>query len=323
MNTSTRLIETAPGITISVTVVGSGPLVILMHGWPELGLSWRHQLAPLAAAGFTVAVPDMRGYGGSSKPHAVGLYNANALADDMQAIASALGAQHWVAVGHDWGSVVAWRCALRFPKSVVGVFSLSVPHLPASDIPAQQSFELMYPDRFYYVRYFQQIGPAETELEQDVRGALKSIFFALSGDAPIGEWAKQRPKEGPMLPALRPPPAGPLSFISDDELNQYAEAYRKGGFFGPLSWYRNLDCNADQARRYGNQGISQPAGFLCGDKEIILSMAPQALDAMRSLCSDLRCEEILPGAGHWIQQERPEDVTQALLRFLHSVWQVA
>lgn len=320
MTKSLRLIETEPGIKISVTILGEGPLVILMHGWPELGLSWRHQLEHLAAAGYTVAAPDMRGYGDSSKPSTIDSYNTDALADDMMAIATALDAEHWVAVGHDWGSAVAWRCALRFPESVVGVFSLSVPHLPAASIPATQSFELMYPDRFYYVRYFQEIGLAEAELEQDPRLALKTIFFALSGDAPKGEWAKARAKDAPLLADLISPPAGPLSFISDKELDQYADAYREGGFFGPISWYRNLDRNADQGRAYGNQEIAQPAGFLCGDKEIILSMAPQALDAMRVLCSDLRCEEVLPNAGHWIQQERPEEVTQALLRFLQGVW---
>lgn len=320
MNRSVQLIATAPGINISVTIVGTGPLVILMHGWPELGLSWRHQIAPLAAAGYTVAVPDMRGYGESSKPNTIEPYNTDALADDMMAIATTIGAQHWVAVGHDWGSPVAWRCALRFPEAVVGVFSLSVPHVAAGDIPAQQSFEQMYPDRFYYVRYFQEIGPAEIELEKDVRAALKTIFFALSGTAPKGEWAKQRPQNSPLLSGLITAPEGALGFMSDDELDQYAEAYRNGGFFGPLSWYRNLDSNADQARAYGDQGITQPAGFLCGDKEIILSMAPMAIAAMRSLCSDLRCAEILPGAGHWIQQERPEEVNRALLHFLRGVW---
>lgn len=320
MDGTVRRIETAPGIRLSVRVAGEGPLVILMHGWPELGLSWRHQMGPLVAAGYTVAAPDMRGYGGSSKPAEVESYNADALADDMMAIAVALGARRWVAVGHDWGAPVAWRCAQRFPDAIAGVFGLSVPYMAASPIPAQQSFELGYPDRFYYVRYFQEVGRAENELEHDVRAALRTMFFALSGDAPKDEWAKPRPKDAPLLPGLAVPPSGPLSFMTDAELDEYADAFRRGGFYGSLCWYRNLDRNAEQARHYGDQRIAQPAGFLCGDKEIVLTLAPGALERQRVLCEDLRCEAIVPGVGHWIQQENPAAVTRALRDFLHGVW---
>jgi pimeloyl-ACP methyl ester carboxylesterase len=299
-----------------VQVAGSGPLIVLVHGWPELGLSWRHQIPALAQAGYQVAVPDMRGYGGSSKPGDVAAYGTDALADDMQALATALGAERWVAVGHDWGSPVAWRCALRFPDTVRGVYSLSVPHSAAPPISAAAGFELRYPDRFFYARYFQQVGPAEAELERDPRAALKKIFFALSGDAPKDEWVKYRPKNDPLLPGLSEPPAGPLSFMSDAELDKYTEQYRLGGFFGPVSWYRNSDRNSEEARAYGEQRIAQPAGFLCGSKEIVLTMAPHGLQAQRALCADLKAEIILDGAGHWIQQERPEAVNAALLEFL-------
>ncbi len=319
MKSETLMIETAPGISLSVLVAGSGPLVVLMHGWPELGLSWRHQLPALVGAGYRVAVPDMRGYGGSSKPLAVDAYSADALADDMAEIAAALGAEHWVAVGHDWGAPVAWRCALRFPDRVRAVFCLSVPHAAAAPLPAAQLFELGYPDRFYYVRYFQQPGAAETELERDARAALKKIFFALSGDAPLAEWIKPRPKESPLLQGLIDPPEGPLSFMSDAELDAYAAQYRSGGFFGPTSWYRNLDLNNDQARAYGAQHITQPAGFLAGSKEIVLAMSSRGLPTQRGLCKNLRTETILEGAGHWIQQERPQEVNAALLDFLRGI----
>jgi pimeloyl-ACP methyl ester carboxylesterase len=323
MNETTQIIETAPGVQLSVQVAGAGPLVILMHGWPELGLSWRHQLGPLAAAGYTVAVPDMRGYGGSSKPTDIAQYAPDTLADDMAAVAQALGARHWVAIGHDWGAPVAWRCALRFPDAVSGVFGLSVPHIPTpqpqADMPqvsAVTMLDLAFPDSFYYVSYFQKLGVAEAELESDVRANLKKIFFALSGDAPAGEWLAPRPKQGPMLPGLIDPPAGPLSFMTDAELDQYAAQFSKGGFFGPVSWYRNLDLTGRQGLAYGDQRIRQPAGFLCGSKEIFLMMMPGAAENLQEYCDDLRANVILPDAGHWIQQERPREVTQALLDFL-------
>lgn len=312
-------VDTAPGVTIAATGAGEGPLVILMHGWPELGLSWRHQIDALVQAGYCVAVPDQRGYGASSKPAAIDAYSLDWLADDMSALAGHLGARTWVAVGHDWGSPVAFRCALRFPDAVRGVFSLSVPHVPTPPEGVRFTTNAMYPDRFYYVRYFQQKGVPETELDADPRAALKRIFFALSGDAPGDCWIAHRPADDPLLPGLPDPPEGPLSFMSDAELDAYARAYRDGGFRATLNWYRNLDANAAQGRAYGAQRIRQPAGFLCGDKEILLSLAPGGLDRQRSLCDDLRCETILPDAGHWIQQERPEEVNAALIAFLSTL----
>lgn len=304
---------------IAASVHGEGPLIILMHGWPELGFSYRQQITPLVEAGYMVAVPDMRGYGDSAKPEDPAAYSIDAHADDMAAIARGLGRERWIPVGHDWGSPVAWRCALRFPDEVAAVFSLSVPHRLAADIRAHEWFDTAYADRFYYMRYFEPVGPAEAELDRDPRDALKRIYYALSGDAPLNEWVKTRPIDAPLLPGLTPPPPGPLSFMSDAELDVYAQAFAAGGFHGPLSWYRNWDINEAQARAYGDQRIRQPAGFFAGDKEIVLAMFPGCVDDQRALCDDLRLERIVPGAGHWIQQERPAEVSAALLEFLAAL----
>ena len=304
---------------ISAVVEGEGPLVILMHGWPELGYSYRHQIGPLVAAGYRVAVPDMRGYGASAKPADPAFYSLDAHADDMAAIARGLGCEKWIAVGHDWGSPVAWRCALRFPQEVAAVFSLSVPHQLAADIPAHTWFDAAYPNRFYYMRYFEQVGPAEAELARNPRDSLKRIYFALSGDAPLNDWVSHRPIDDPLLEGLTPPPAAPLGFITDAELDVYTEAFAAGGFQGPLNWYRNWDINMAQARAYGDQRVRQPAGFLAGDKEIVLAMFPGCVEGQRAICDDLRMERIVPGAGHWIQQERPEQVNAALLEFLRGL----
>lgn len=304
-------------IVLNVWVAGSGPLVILMHGWPELGFSYRHQIAALAKAGYMVAAPDMRGYGGSSKPDDPSEYTTDVIADDMASIALALGAKRWVAVGHDLGVAVAIRCALRFPDQVAAVFLLSVPYRGPASATMQQRFAAEYPDRFFYMRYFQPPGVAERELERNPRKALKHIFFAISGDAPLGEWTKYRPVDALLLDGLAEPPAGPLSFMSDAELDNYAEQYSKGGFRGPLNWYRAMDTNSVQAKAYSER-IKQPIGFLCGDKEIALVMIPKGLERQRELCDDLRMERIIPGAGHWIQQERPDEVSSALLEFLND-----
>lgn len=166
---------------------------------------------------------------------------------------------------------------------------------------------------------FQPIGPAEAELDANPRRALKAIFFALSGDAPANEWVKPRPRDARLLDGLAEPPPSPLSFTADAELDSYAQAYSATGFFGGLCWYRNLAANAWQAGAYGEQRVRPPAGFLCGSREIVVTMVPQALDDQRRHCDDLRCETILPCAGHWIQQERPAEVNVALVTFLDGL----
>src|SRR5262245_21177738 len=234
-------------VVLSTRGLGEGPLVILMHGWPDLGLSWRHQLEPLAEAGYAVAAPDMRGYGASSKPSDVAAYSLDHAADDMAAIAGSLGAKRWVAVGHDWGAGVAWRCALRHRDQVAALFGMSVPYVaPPPDVAGVTTtaiLDRLYPDSFIYPRYFRQVGPPEAELERDVRGALRQALFSMSGDAPAGDWLTPRPLESAVLDGLTAPGDGPLGFMPDDTLDEYVAAFEKGGFFGPLSWYRNDEAN--------------------------------------------------------------------------------
>ena len=312
------------GTHLSVDVQGNGPLVILMHGWPELGLSWRHQVPALVGAGYRVAVPDMRGYGNSGKPQETEAYTLDIIADDMQAIADHLGARRWAAVGHDWGAPAAWRCALRFPETVAAVFCLSVPHSGPPPAPFFDIIEHLYPDRFFYMRYFQEEGVAEAEFEgSDWEDALKRVYYWASGegvaDASTNVAGRHVPRNSTMLGSMKAAPPGPLPFMSDDELRAYAAAFRAGGFRGPLSWYRNFPQNAADAAAYGDNIIRQPAGFLAGDREVVLRMLPNQLENLRRMCADLRLEVSLPGAGHWVQQERPEEVNQALVGFLDDV----
>lgn len=306
-------------LVLSTRVVGEGPLIILMHGWPELGLSWRNQMKPLADAGYTVAAPDMRGYGLSSKPADTAHYSFFAAADDMAAVADHLGHRRWISVGHDLGSNVAWRTALSFPDRVAGVFSFSVPYVGSPPAPRNDLYDVTFPDRFFYMRYFESVGPAEAELERDVRDSLRRIYYSLSGDAPLADWLRERPIDDPLMKGLTPPPPGELSFMNDAVLDRYAAAYKAGGFFAPISWYRNYPYDFQRLAQFGDLRIAQPSGFLCGEKEIVLTMYPGALEQQRELLKDLRMEAILPDAGHWIQQERPAECTDALLRFVRDL----
>ena len=307
-------------VSLSVRVEGTGPLVILMHGWPELGLSWRHQIPALVQAGYRVAVPDMRGYGDSDKPDSPGAYTLDTIADDMQAVAGALNAAHWVAVGHDWGAPAAWRCALRFPDRVAGVFCLSVPHSGPPPIPFFDIIEKRYPDQFFYMRYFQTPDVAEQEFANyGWERALKKVFYMGSYDGVEHRSRRHVPRDSSMMDSLDEPPPGPLPFMTDQELHAYAAAFARGGFRGPLNWYRNFPQNAADARAYGDNVIRQPAGFLAGDREMVLAMLPGQLENLREKCADLRAEISLSGAGHWVQQERPAEVNAALIQFLDQL----
>ena len=315
-----RQLMRAAGVDLSVLVEGEGPLVILMHGWPELSLSWRHQVPVLTQAGWRVAVPDMRGYGASDKPAETEAYTLDTIADDMQAVAQGLGAEHWVAVGHDWGAPVAWRCALRFKESVAGVFGLSVPHSGPPPIPFLDIIEKRFPNQFFYMRYFQTPGVAEEEFVQaGWTSALKRVFYAASGVGVADRVRREIPRDSTMLASMDDPPAGPLSFMTDRELQAYASAFAAGGFRGPLDWYRNFPRNAADARAYGDNVIRQPAGFVAGDREMVLAMLPGQLEHQREKCADLRVEVSLPGAGHWVQQERPAEVNAVLVSFLNQI----
>lgn len=307
-------------VPIVAEVAGKGPLVILMHGWPEQAHSWRHQVPALAAAGFRVAVPHMRGYGDSGKPPAAASYTLDTLADDMAAVAAELGAARWVAVGHDWGAPCAWRCALRFPEQVAAVFGLSVPHSGPPPIPFMEIVEKRYPGRFFYIRYFQEVGTAEAELAgADLPAALRSIYWSASGAGVRAGAPRAVPRSARLLESFSPAPAGEPAFMSDTELHAYADAFRAGGWQGPLNWYRNFDRNAAEARAYGDNVIRQPAAFLAGEFEPVLMMLPGQLENQRALTADLRMERRPAGAGHWIQQERPEETNAALLEFLGGV----
>jgi pimeloyl-ACP methyl ester carboxylesterase len=308
------------GIDLSVSVAGEGPLVVLMHGWPEQSLSWRHQVPALVAAGYRVATPDMRGYGQSGKPEEPDAYGLNIVAQDMGAVADALGAERWVAVGHDWGAIAAWRCALYYPERVAGVFGMSVPHTAPAPMPLMQLIDALFPDRFFYIRYFQQVGVGEAELTAaETATALKQIFYGGSGEGIRTGAIRAMPRDAKLLESWGAAPAGELRFLPDAELARYAAAFDQGGWRGPLNWYRNFDRNAAEALALGDSVIHQPSGFLAGEFEPVLMFWPGQLENMRAHLADLRLEARPKGFGHWIQQEAPDETNAALVEFLSGV----
>ena len=304
------------GIRMHVAEAGSGPLVVLLHGFPESWYSWRHQIPALADVGFRVVAPDQRGYGGTDAPEAIPAYDIEHLSGDVVGLLDALGEKTAVVAGHDWGAPVAWHCALAHPDRFRAVAALSVAYLPRSPLPPLEMFRMLAGDNFFYIIYFQKPGVAEAELEHDVRDTLRRFLYAASGDVtePPDFW--QKPKDAKFLDGLPDPERLP-AWLTEADLDFYTNEFRRSGFRGGLNWYRNMDRNWELTAHLAEAKVSQPALFVAGERDGVLMMAPP--DAMRPYVPNLRSVVLIPGCGHWTQQERPAEVNAALIEFLRGL----
>jgi pimeloyl-ACP methyl ester carboxylesterase len=308
-------------ITLRVEVTGDGPVILCVHGWPELAHSWRHQVAHFSDRGYTVAAMDVRGYGGSSAPPEVERYTLRELAGDVAAVAGALSDEPVVLVGHDWGAPIAWHTAIRHPERIRAVAGLSIPHLPPTPVSMREVFDQLYADRFFYILSFQEPGVVEAEFGADIRAALKRVYFGLSGDAPPGGLVLDAPRDVTLLSLLPDPPPGPLSFMSDADLDVYASTFEHVGMVGAFNRYRAVDADVDASADIVGASVDQPSCFVGGEFDACRALVP-GVDLFAdpgSGCTDFRGSTIVPGAGHWVQQEAPAEVNAVLEAFLAAL----
>jgi pimeloyl-ACP methyl ester carboxylesterase len=303
-------------ISLNVAEQGDGPLVLLLHGFPESWYSWRHQFEPLAKAGYHVAAPDMRGYGKSDRPSEITAYNQVEVVADVIGLIGALGHDTAVVIGHDWGAPTAWSCALHHPARVTAVGALSVPFMPRSPVAPMAVMREMFKGQFFYQLYFQTPGVAEAEFERDIRTALRKFLVLGAGETDL----VGRPAQGPnddLLSALPNPKVLP-AWLTEADLDFYAAEFARSGMRGPLNYYRNHDLTWELTAGAPDT-IKQPALFVAGAKDGVIAMAGDALQKLPERVLDLRINELIPGIGHWTQQEAPKAVNDALLRFLADV----
>ncbi len=309
------------GIRVRAAVAGSGPLVIFVHGWPELWYSWRHQLGALEEAGYRAVAMDVRGYGGSDKPDPVEAYTMRELTADVVGLIDALGEQQAVLVGHDWGAPICWNTAALFPARVSAVAGLSVPHLQRPPAPPIDIMRQLFAGRFFYQLYFQEEGVAESELEQDVKTSLRSIYYVASGNASADEARTfaDKPEDSGLLDGLPDPDVLP-GWLSEVDLDYFAAEFEAGGFRGPINRYRAQNLDWHQLPELATLTVDQPSCFIGGAKDGVRSMIPgrDLFEGAGAHCTDFRGTTIIDGAGHWVQQEAPDTVNQALLEFLRS-----
>ncbi len=324
MTPNFRMIETN-GVSLRAAVEGEGPLIVMVHGFPESWYSWRHQLAPLAAAGFTACAIDVRGYGGSDKPHAVEAYAMKEMCADVAGVIDALSPDApAVLMGHDWGAPIVWHTAVLHPDKVRAVAGLSVPYFGQPPAPVTQIIKAMYTDqgKFFYQAYFQDEGVAEAAFEADVRGGLRKLYYAGSGDSEAYWGAADKKHGDPLLDGLPDPDPFP-AWLTERDIDYFVGEFEQSGFRGPLNRYRNFERDWAYMNTIADRVIHQPTVFIVGERDLVLRMfggdATAAVERMRENTSDFRGAHVIPGIGHWTQQEAPDQTTGLLIDWLATI----
>lgn len=320
--------QSAPGTrTIAVNDVelhvheagpADGSLVVLCHGFPEIGYSWRHQMAALAEAGYHVLAPDQRGYGRSSRPAELTDYDILHLTDDIAALIDTTGREKAVIVGHDWGSMVVWALALRKPEKLAGVVGMSVPFVPRGPQPPIQAMRQLFGDSFFYMVYFQEPGRADAELGNDPARTMRRMLCGarVSADVPVDPTAMFAPGPEGFIDRM-PEPAGLPDWLSQAELDHYVEEFTHSGYTGGINWYRNMDRNWELMAHTADAKVEIPARFIGGTLDPVLMMMPPSVQD--GWLADDRGTVLIDDAGHWVQQEKPAETNAALLEFLEGI----
>jgi len=310
-------------VKLRCAIEGAGPLVILVHGFPESWYSWRHQIGPIAEAGFTACAIDVRGYGGSDRPQAVEAYAMEQLTADVAGLARALQPNRpAILIGHDWGAPIVWNTAFTRPDAIAAVAGLSVPFTGVPDRPFTEVFDALFTqkDRFFYQAWFQKVGPPEAEAEADVARFLRMFYYGISGDAPDGSWPQKRAGatllEGMVDPAVFP------AWLTDEDLAYYVGEFERSGFRGPINRYRNHERDHAWLQAFRGRKLEQPSLLIGGTRDPAFNGFGRIADPgalMRDHAPGLRGVHVLEGCGHWTQQERPAEVTKLLLDWLKSL----
>ena len=311
------------GINMHYLEAGEGPLVLLLHGFPELSFSWRHQISALADAGYRVVAPDQRGYGQTDCPENPEEYTLCHLAGDIVGLVNALGEKRATVIGHDWGAGVAWTSALLRPEIFGAVALLSVPYLSdfwSGPPPTAAMKALLASGQMFYQLYFQEPGKADEELTQDPRNSLLRMFTGAAGGVQK-KWRFLFSPDEKLLDTL-PKANGIPHWLSQDELVFFAESFKRTGFTGGLNWYRNMDRDRELLGFLAGAKIEQPSVFVAGAEDQVVEMYQRDFDLLEQTMPGLTAKSLIAGAGHWVQQEKPEEVNRHLLQFLSAAWQV-
>lgn len=309
-------------VEIEVAVAGEGPLILCIHGWPELWYSWRHQLDHFTERGYRVAAMNVRGYGASSSPPEIERYSLSQLCGDAAAVIDEFGDGPAIVWGHDWGAPIAWNTARLHADKVRAVVGLSVPYFPVGPVSPLAMYKKSHTDKgkFFYQVYFQQEGVPEAELGADSLESIRKIYFSASGDVVGLGLIGDKAADASMLDGLVDPDPFPV-WASDADLAVYADAMDASGWRGPLNRYRAQEIDAAELGSLPDPNIGQPAAFIGGELDPVRRFAPgvDLYELAHLSCDDFRGTTVIPDVGHWVQQEAPEATSAALESFLDSL----
>ncbi|MES2819457.1 MAG: alpha/beta hydrolase [Pseudomonadota bacterium] len=304
------------GITLSLYGAGAenGRPLWLLHGFPECWHSWRQQIEPLAAAGYRVLIPEMRGYGQSSAPREPAAYDLMTVCADIRAAMDMLRQDQACIVGHDWGAPIAWHLALLEPQRVRAVVAMAVPFGGRPKQPAIELIRQLYAGRFHYILHFQQPGVAEREMDADIPRTLRMMMHNTSAAVPKDFFLQEKSAGASLFDGMQDPAALP-EWCDSEAFDHYQRTFAGRGFYGALNWYRNFERNWQRTEALAGQRIEQPALFLLGDQDPVGTLEAYTLKQMPRLVPNLQ-QHVLKDCGHWIQNEQAERVNQLLLAFL-------
>ena len=300
----------------------NGQAIILVHGWPESWYSWRKQIIFFASLGYRMIVPDVRGYGGSSKPDQVSDYTMKKLIQDLLDLNNHVcGTEKKpILIGHDWGAPIVWNTAALYPERIKGVAGLSVPFSPRGKISSLALWKSLYKNRFFYQLYFQRIGIAEKELDYDITTSLKKIYFSGSGEAPSDVFASYKNSKGDMLSGLPEPTCLP-DWLQEKDLEYYVSQFKKDGFKPSIQRYRAQEIDWIELTELSRARITIPSCFIAGEKDNVLKFVPgvDLVEKMKNHMDDLKICKIIDNVGHWVQQEAADEVNSILSRFFTMI----
>ena len=320
---SFRFVE-SNGLNMRIAEIGANegrPVMLMAHGWPESWYSYRHQMTAMAAAGYHVVVPDMRGYGKTDKPADVDDYDIVHLAGDMVGVLDALGEETAIMVGHDWGSIVAWNTVLMHPDRFTALIAMSVPYGGRGPQSPMAAWNAAFGDNFYYILYHNEPGGvAEAEYDSNPRGLLGRLYLSPTSprEAPVNTDPLRA--SGGWIDRLGAA-IGLPDWLTEDDLDYIVAGFEESGFRGGVNYYRNFQRNWEITEHLQGVKVDVPTLFIAGERDVVIAGASkeQLTGSMNRAVNDLRDVVLVPGIGHWVQQEAPEETNEAMLEFLNSL----
>ena len=299
------------GIRMAVHEVGAGPSVVLLHGFPEIAFSWRHQLPALASAGYRAIAPDQRGYGATDKPGGVIDYTIQHLIGDVTGLLDAYGLERAMFIGHDWGALVLWQMALLEPERMAGLINLNIPFFPRTPVDPISLMRNYLGDDFYIVN-FQDSNQADLKCDSDPGHVFDVMMRKDQVTRAQFDALPKEKKAFSLLAALSRSKLSGEPLLTEEEHGIYTEAYKAGGFSGPINRYRNWSHSWSSTEGV-EQTVTVPTLFIGAKDDVIV--APAQIEAMKPHVPDLEIH-MIENCGHWTQQEKPDEVNATILEWL-------